>query len=94
MIKKCDDVNHTFTINEEYENKLLTVSNSNLMNDMTINNFYVIAALLMKDFIKVRMTEDLNSLEESDVPKRGELADAGNSCEPFLMQLAHEHRNK
>ena len=56
-------------MNEEFENKLLTVSNNTLSNDMTVNNLSVVADPLLKAFVKVRMTKDLTSLKESDTPK-------------------------
>ena len=70
-MKNYDHVNNTFTMNEECEIKILTVSNDTLLNGMTVNHFSVFTAPLLKAFVKVRMTEDLTSLKESDVPKKG-----------------------
>ena len=57
-------------MNEECENKLITVSNNTILNDVAVNHFSVIMAPLLNTFVKVRMTEDLTFLKESDSPKR------------------------
>ena len=88
IIKKYDNLNNTFTLNEDCENKLLTVSNNTLLNDMTVNHFSVVTAPLLKAFMKVRMIEDLTFLKESDVPKkRVNWQMWGLQMSPFLYNL-------
>ena len=57
-------------MNEECE-KILTISNNALSNDVNVNHFSVIANPLLTAFIKVIMTEDLTYLKERDAPQKG-----------------------
>ena len=70
--------------NKNVKKKLLTISNNALLNDITVNYFSIIMAPLLKAFIKVIMTEDLTSLNESEPPKKGKFSDVGTTDEPFL----------
>ena len=85
MIKKYDNIINTFTINEEFENTLFRLYNNTLLNDMTINHFSIIAAPLIKAFIKVRIAEDLTYLKDYDTTKKVEFSDSGTADETFLI---------
>ena len=45
--------------------------------------------------MSVRISEDLSTLKETDLPKKkGKACDVGTTEEPLLLEIAHKHRSK
>ena len=62
---------------------------------MTANNFYNVTAPWLKAFVKVRMTEDVSTLTETNDPKKkGEACGIVTTEETLLLEMEHKCNNK